>query len=65
MELSAQKEINASYKIRLVELENIMQADKTQFEKKKGILKKKLAEALWNNDEYKEEITTLKSRLKE
>ena len=42
-----------------------MQADKGNFEKKKGKLKKKLAEAVWLNDEYKEEIATLKSRLKE
>ena len=65
MELSAQKEINATYKARLVELEDMMQADKGNFEKKKGKLKKKLAEAVWLNDEYKEEIATLKSRLKE
>ena len=42
-----------------------MQADKQAFEKKKGILKKKLAEAEWLNGEYKVEINTLKSQLKE
>ena len=42
-----------------------MQADKQAFEKKKGILKKKLAEAEWLNGEYSVEINTLKSQLKE
>ena len=65
MELTAQKEITNSYKTRLVELEDAMQADKQAFEKKKGILKKKLAEAEWLNGEYSVEINTLKSQLKE
>ena len=52
VELQAQKEICDEYKKMVVELEKQLLAEKANFDRKKGLLKKRLAEADWLNSEY-------------
>ena len=52
VELQAQKEICDEYKKMVVELEKQLLAEKANFDRKKGLLKKRLAEAEWLNSEY-------------
>lgn len=57
------KELTATYKVRLDELEEQLQTERTSFEKKKDALKKKLAEVEWLKDEYELEIKMLREKL--
>ena len=65
VELQAQKEICDEYKKMVVELEKQLSAEKANFDKKKGILKKRLAEAEWLNSEYQHDINGYKKQIKE
>ena len=65
VELQAQKDICDEYKKMVVELENSLAAEKANFERKKGLLKKRLAEAEWLNSEYQHDINALKKQLKD
>ena len=65
VELQARKEICDEYKKMVVELEKQLSAEKANFDKKKGILKKRLAEAEWLNSEYQHDINGLKKQIKE
>ena len=49
----------------VVELEKQLLAEKANFDRKKGLLKKRLAEADWLNAEYQHDISTLKKQIKE
>ena len=62
LELSVQKELVISYQVRLDDLDMRYRTLETNSSKKKALLKKKLAETEWLNDEYKEEVKTLKSQ---
>ena len=65
VELEAQKEICDEYKKMVVELEKQLSAEKANFDKKKGVLKKRLAEAEWLNSEYQHDINGYKKQIKE
>ena len=49
----------------VVELEKSLAAEKANFVRKKGLLKKRLAEAEWLNSEYQHDINTLKKQLRD
>ena len=49
----------------VLELEKTLSIEKANFDRKKGLLKKRLAEAEWLNSEYQHDINTLKKQLRE